>query len=308
MNKDKVIVIGGAGFLGSHLGDSLSDAGYKVTLFDIRESQWRRGDQEMVVGDVQDIQVVTEVVSGAKYVYHLAGIADIDEATAKPRETVVQNIIGSTNVFEACISAGVDKILFASTVYVYSDKGSFYRVSKQAVELLLENYHKEFGVNYTTLRYGSLYGPRSQEWNGLKMFVAQAVRNKKIVYPGTGEERREYIHVKDAAFLSVQALDDKYNNQCLTLTGTQVMTTKQVLTMIVEIMNESIDLDFVPSGSTYNLFHYQMTPYRYTPKPGRKLVTDCFIDLGQGILDMIDEVHQNISNGSEKTDRFKKEQ
>ena len=298
-----MVIIGGSGFLGSHIGDSLSDAGYKVRLFDIRESPWRRGDQEMVLGDVQDLEVVTEVVSGAKYVYHLAGIADIDEAGIKPRETVIQNIIGSTNVIEACINTGVEKLLYASTVYVYSDKGSFYRVSKQAVELLLENYHKEFGINYTTLRYGSLYGPRSQEWNGLKKFVAQAVRNKKIIYPGTGEEHREYIHVKDAAFLSVQALDNKYNNQCLTVTGTQVMSTRQVLTMISEIMNERIDFDFSPAGSTYDLFHYQMTPYRYTPKLGRKLVTDCFIDLGQGILDMIDEVHQTL-NCSEKEDHF----
>jgi len=301
--NNQVVVIGGAGFLGSHIGDCLTDAGYKVTLFDIRESLWCRGDQEMVLGNVQDLQAVAEVVSDAKYVYHLAGIADIEETGAKPRETVIQNIIGSTNVIEACINAEVEKLLYASTVYVYSDKGSFYRVSKQAAELLLENYHKEFGINYTTLRYGSLYGPRSQEWNGLKKFVAQAVRNKKIIYPGTGEEYREYIHVKDAAFLSVQALDDKYNNQCLTVTGTQVMSTRQVLTMISEIMNERIDLDFAPAGSTYDLFHYQMTPYRYTPKLGRKLVTDCFIDLGQGILDMIDEVHQTI-NGSEKTDQF----
>ena len=295
LSKDKVVVIGGAGFLGSHLADSLSDAGYNVTLFDIRESLWDREDQEMVMGDVMDTQMVTEVISDAKYVYHLAGIADIDEAAAKPRETVIKNIVGSTNVIEACISAGVEKLLFASTVYVYSDKGSFYRVSKQAVELLLENYHKEFGIQYTTLRYGSLYGPRSQEWNGLKKFVAQAVRNKKITYPGTGDEHREYIHVKDAAFLSVKAIDSQYDNQSLILTGTQVMTTRQVLTMIAEILNEPIDLDFAPSGSTFNRFHYQMTPYRYTPKPGRKLVTDCFIDLGQGILDMIDEVHQNIS-------------
>jgi len=303
LNKDKVVVIGGAGFLGSHLGDSLSDAGYNVTLFDIKDSLCLRADQEMVLGDVQDLRAVTEAVSGAKYVYHLAGVADIDEALAKPRETVIQNIIGSTNVIEACINACVEKLLYASTVYVYSDKGSFYRVSKQAVELLLENYHKEFRMNYTILRYGSLYGPRSQEWNGLKKFVAQAVRNKKIVYPGTGEERREYIHVKDAAFLSVQALDEKYNNQCLTVTGTQVMTSRQMLKMISEIMNERIDLDFSTDGSTYDVFHYQMTPYRYTPKPGRKLVTDCFIDLGQGILEMIDEVHQTI-NGTEKADHF----
>jgi len=291
---NKVVVIGGAGFLGSHLADVLSANAYGVTVYDICESPYLRPDQEMVVGDIQNLEGIAQAVKDARYVYHLAGIADIDEASSRPRETVIQNIIGSTNVIEACINAKVEKLLFASTVYVYSDKGSFYRVSKQAVELLLESYHREYGLNYTTIRYGSLYGPRSQEWNGLKKFVVQAVKSKKILYPGTGEERREYIHVKDAASLSVKALDEKYNNQCLTLTGTQVMTTRQVLTMVGEIMNEAVELDFVPSGSTFDLFHYQMTPYRYTPKPGRKLVMDCFIDLGQGILDMIGEVHESI--------------
>ena len=293
-NKSRVVVVGGAGFVGSHLADALSDAGYGVSIFDIKESGWLRADQEMIVGNIQDLAHLVMTLKGAKYVYHMAGMADIDEASAKPRETILQNVIGSTNVIEACINTKVEKLVFASTVYVYSDKGSFYRVSKQAVELLLENYHREYGLNYTTVRYGSLYGPRSQEWNGLKKFVVQAVMNKKIVYPGTGEERREYIHVKDAASLSVKALDDRYNNQCLTLTGTQVMTTRQVLTMVGEILNEAVELDFVPSGSTYDAFHYRMTPYRYTPKPGRKLIMDCFIDLGQGILDMIGEVHQSI--------------
>ena len=296
----RVVVVGGAGFLGSHLSDALTDAGYRVSIFDIKKSGWLRPDQEMIYGNIQNLEDLVEAFRGAKYIYHMAGIADIDEASSKPRETVFQNVIGSTNVIEACISAKVEKLLFASTVYVYSDKGSFYRVSKQAVELLLENYHREYGLNYTTIRYGSLYGPRSQDWNGLKTFVVQAVKNKKIIYPGTGDELREYIHVKDAASLSVKALNERYNNQCLTLTGTQVMTTRQVLTMVAEIMNEVVELDFLPSGSTYNLFHYQMTPYRFTPKPGRKLVTDCFIDLGQGILDMIGEVHQSIEgNASE---------
>ena len=293
-NKSRVVVVGGAGFLGSHVADVLSDAKYRVSIFDIKESGWLRPDQEMIVGDIQDFEALVTAFEGAKYVYHMAGMADIDEAASKPRDTVIQNVVGSTNVIEACISAKVEKLLFASTVYVYSDKGSFYRVSKQAVELLLENYHREYSLNYTTVRYGSLYGPRSQEWNGLKKFVVQAVMNKKIAYPGTGEERREYIHVRDAAFLSVKAMEDGYDNQCLTLTGTQVMTSRQVLTMVGEIMNEVVELDFVPSGSNYDLFHYRMTPYRYTPKPGRKLVMDCFIDLGQGILDMISEVNQLI--------------
>lgn len=288
---EKILVIGGSGFLGSHLADTLSDAGYRVLVMDRKPSPHLRPGQEMLVGDVLDRAVLEKAVAGSRYVYHLAGVADIEEAAHDPRETVEQNVMGSVNVAEACIAQKVEKLLYASTVYVYSNKGSFYRVSKQAAELLLENYQRETGLNYTILRYGSLYGPRAQDWNGLKRFVVQAVRNGRIVYPGTGEERREYIHVKDAAQLSMEAMADEYHNQCLTITGPQVMTTREVLGMITEIMGNGVEVTFEPSGAGFSLFHYSSTPYRYNPKSGSKVMPRRFIDLGQGILDMIEEIH-----------------
>lgn len=287
---EKVVVIGGSGFLGSHVADTLSDAGYAVDILDVTPSPWLRPDQNMVVGDIMDREVLDRTLAGARYVYHMAGIADIVEASDRPRETLSTNIMGSVEVVETCVRHKVEKLLYASTLYVYSDKGSFYRVSKQAVELILEGYHERFGLPYTILRYGSLYGPRAQDWNGLMRFVVQAVNEGRIVYPGTGLERREYIHVADAAKLSVRAIDKAYDNQCLTVTGTQVMTTKQMLETIREIYGEGIELIFTTREHGYNLFRYDTTPYRYTPKLGMKVVPNEFIDLGQGILELIGEV------------------
>ncbi|TES89243.1 MAG: NAD(P)-dependent oxidoreductase [Desulfobacteraceae bacterium] len=288
--KEKVVVIGGAGFLGSHLSDSLTEAGYTVSIFDIRSSPWLRPGQEMTVGDIRDENALGKCLKGAHYVYHLAGIADIGEALKSPKTTVEYNIIGSTIVLDACLKAKVERLLFASTIYVYSQKGSFYRVSKQAVESLIEAYYEQYGLEYTILRYGSLYGPRAQEWNGLKRYVTQAVREGRIVYPGTGEEKREYIHVKDAAQLSVAALASEYANQCLTLTGTQILNFKELLHMIREILGGRIELEFRPEKSTSA--HYDMTPYRFTPKVARKMVPNVFVDIGQGILDLVEEVYQ----------------
>ncbi len=87
--KDKVVVIGGSGFLGSHLADALTAGGYAVTVFDLRPSPWRQPGQEMILGDVRDEKAVQEAVTGARFVYHLAGIADIGQAAANPRATVV---------------------------------------------------------------------------------------------------------------------------------------------------------------------------------------------------------------------------
>ena len=76
----RVVVFGGGGFLGSHVADALSDAGHRVTVFDLRPSQWIRADQAMVTGSILDVDAVDAAVAGADAVYNFAGIADIDEA------------------------------------------------------------------------------------------------------------------------------------------------------------------------------------------------------------------------------------
>ncbi|MBN2140990.1 MAG: NAD(P)-dependent oxidoreductase [Desulfovibrionaceae bacterium] len=287
--SDKAVVLGGSGFLGSHLADELSRKGFETVVFDRVPSPWISGGQTMVVGDILDPEALSEAARGARYVYHLAGIADIGQAASRPRTTITTNIIGSVNVIEACLKAEVERLMFASTVYVYSNQGSFYRVSKQTVELLLESYRETMGLNYTIMRYGSLYGPRAQEWNGLKRYVGQAAREGRITYPGSGEERREYIHVRDAAKLSVDALDREYANLCLNITGAQVLTSRELMSMINEIMGGGLDIEFRPQDR--QAMHYETTPYRFTPRHARKIVPRVFFDLGQGVLEMVEEAH-----------------
>jgi UDP-glucose 4-epimerase len=292
--RSKAVVVGGSGFLGSHLADALTEAGYAVTIFDLNPSPWRRSEQEMVIGDIRDEAAVNHCLRGARYVYHLAGIADIGQASVSPKETVEHNIIGSANVLEACLREKVARLIYASTVYVYSQHGSFYRVSKQAVESLIEAYQERFGLEYTILRYGSLYGPRAQEWNGLKRYVTEAVKEGRITYCGSGEERREYIHVKDAARLSLVILAPEYANQCLTLTGSQILNSKELLHMIKEILGGMVELEFKPDAR--DPAHYTLTPYRFTPREARKIVPNAFVDIGQGVLDLVEEVYQTCGD------------
>ncbi|MCK4304489.1 MAG: NAD(P)-dependent oxidoreductase [Candidatus Eisenbacteria sp.] len=292
--KDKVVVVGGSGFLGSHLSEALSDKGYAVTILDLVRSPWLRDGQQMIIGDIMDADCVARAIQGARYVYQLAGVAEIGKTASIPMETIESNIIGSVKVIEACRAEQVERFVYASTVYVYSRQGSFYRVTKQAVELLLESYREAFGFEHTILRYGSLYGPRAQEWNGLKRYITEAVRDGSIRYPGTGDERREYIHVRDAANLSVQALAPEYANQCLTITGTQVLTSRELMRMIQEIMGGEIQIQFRPESKDAD--HYSITPYRFTPREARKIVPKEFRDLGQGILDLVEEVYH--ANGA----------
>jgi uncharacterized protein YbjT (DUF2867 family) len=89
----KVLVTGASGFLGSHVADALSDAGYEVTLFDLSESQYKRHDQKMVTGDIIDCDSVDSIIAGQDIVYHFAGIADIDECSTRPAEKPVFNAL-----------------------------------------------------------------------------------------------------------------------------------------------------------------------------------------------------------------------
>lgn len=289
-----ILVTGGSGFLGSHVADALSDAGYNVTIFDIYPSPYLRNDQTMITGDIMDLDTLNDAVQNMDVVYHLAGIADIDECRVKPVDTARINILGTVQLLEACRKADIQRFVFASSVYVYSDLGAFYRTSKQACESYIDNYSDLYGLKYTCLRYGSLYGPRSDEKNGVYRLIKQAVERGKITYHGTGEEQREYIHVLDAAQSSVSILNPEFENAHVVLTGQEKMRSGDLLQMIKEMFGNRIEIDFATST---NQAHYRMTPYNFSPKLGKKLVNNPHIDMGQGLLHHIAEVHERLNHG-----------
>ena len=290
---DKVVVIGGSGFMGSHVADELSSRGYEVTIFDTEPSPWINKDQRMFEGDIQDLDALQNCIRDSRYVYQYAGIADIGESVDNPISTIKTNIVGTAMCLEACVRENVERFIYASTMYVYSDKGSFYRASKQSAEIIIESFQDKYDLDYTILRYGSLYGSRSQPWNGLRKYVTQAIKSNKILYSGTGHERREYIHVNDAASLSVKTLDNKYKNMSLTITGTEVLNSTELLTMIKEIIGKPIEIVFDDKNINEN-DHYELSPYRYTPKTAKKIVSSEFTDIGQGILGLVEEITQEI--------------
>lgn len=285
-------VLGGSGFLGSHVADKLSDAGYQVRIFDQRVSPWIRPNQEMMVGDLLNQNAVNEVVKDAEVVYNFAALADLNEGLSKPLETVRVNVLGNAYVMEACRQHGVERFVYASTIYVYSREGGFYRCSKQAAEHYVEEYQKAYGLDYTILRYGSLYGPRADSSNGMYRIVRKALETGLIEYEGSPDSLREYIHVEDAALASVSALGDDFCNQSIVLTGQEPMRVLDMLEMLAEILGMRDAVRFV-SGEQSG--HYIRTPYAYQPKLGRKFVPPLHVDLGQGLMQLIEEVR--LANG-----------
>ena len=287
----KIVFFGGSGFLGSHVCDKLSEAGHDVTIVDLRPSPYLRPDQKMVTGSLLDEDLVNTVVSGADAVFDFAGLADIGESNQKPVETARINVLGNVILLEACRKAGVKRYVCASTLYVYGKSGGFYRCSKQACELYIENYRDMFGLEYTILRYGSLYGPRADRRNAINRFVAEALEKGEITYYGAPTALREYIHVEDAALSTVEILKPEYANQNIVLTGDQPMQVGDLFRMIGEMLGKEIKINYQHDP---NSGHYQITPYAFMPKVGRKMTPHLSTELGQGVLKVMEEIHQEL--------------
>ena len=287
----KVLVVGGSGFLGSHVADELTEKGYEVTIFDQKKSTWINDNQKFIENDLLDREHVIKSLEGFNFVIHFAGIADIGESKEKPLETIETNIIGTANLLEGCRKNKIEKFIFASSVYVFSKYGSFYGKSKQACELLIEEYQNEFNLEYIHVKYGSLYCPRTQVWNGLKKYISEIIKNKQIDFSGNGEEKREYIHVKDAAIMTASLLESDEKNIAVNITGHQVISTLDLFKLIFEVLQleEKINL----SKESNVVSHYKISPYSFQPKESKKLVPKKFIDIGQGVLEIIHEIEDS---------------
>ncbi len=287
----RILVTGGSGFLGSFIADRLTELGHEVAIFDRRPSPWLRPGQQMIVGDLAERGKLAAAAAGCAAIYHLAALADINAARDLPLEAAEANILGTVHALEAAREASAERFLFASTVYVYSRAGGFYRCSKQACESYVEEYQRRYGLPFTILRYGSLYGPRAGESNGVYRLLRQALAKEPIHIPGTPDDSREYIHVEDAARLSVDALDERHRNRHLVITGSHPTRLRDLFTMFSEILGRELAVEYDDAGKPSD-GHYRMTPYSFNPRLGRKLSSTCHVDMGEGLLQLIEQMDE----------------
>jgi len=288
----KAIVFGGSGFLGSHVADALTEAGIETTIFDIVPSDYINDNQIFIQGSILDRTLVEQAIHGKDYIFHLAAQADIGIGFQKPQETLELNIQGTVNILEACRKYSIERFLFASTIYVFSDAGGVYRASKQACEIIIDEYQKNYGIDYTILRYGSLYGPRADERNLIHRVLKQALLDKVIKIGYGQEEKRDYIHASDAARMSVDILNDQYKNTSVMLTGYQAITRGELLNMIKEMLDENVKIEYIELEHDKQHGHYKFTPYVFRPKISKKLVSSNYTEFGQGILSCMSEIYE----------------
>jgi UDP-glucose 4-epimerase len=294
-----IVVFGGSGFLGSYVVSELCDRGYKVVIADIIKPNFNLENASFVECDILDPAAIERALKGADIVFNFAAFSDVDQTIQQPNQTFQLNVIGNINILEISVKVGIERYVYASSAYAFSNSGSFYGISKFTSEKIIEEFEKRHNIQFTIIRYGSLYGERANEMNGIYKMLKQAIETGRIEFPGDGEGVREYIHASDAAILSVDVIsDDKYINEHIILTGMERYRHKDILRMIQEIFDNKIEIKYIDTEYTG---HYSVTPYSFHPNTAKKLVLNPFTDLGQGMVQCIEQIYSKLEDPQQIT-------
>ncbi|MFX4262612.1 SDR family oxidoreductase [Pelotomaculum propionicicum] len=222
----KVLVTGGAGFIGSHIVDLLVQSGCRVSVVDdLSTGRFENINPRVNFYkiDIRD-QYLEEALAREKpeAVIHLAAQADVQRSLKDPRADAEINILGAINLLNACVGCGVGKVVYASTAARYGNPSrlpldeshpaqpqSPYGVSKYTVEHYLRVYRELYGIDYTALRYANVYGPRqdaSGEGGVVAIFIDRLLKGESPHIFGDGEQTRDFIYVKDVAAANMASL------------------------------------------------------------------------------------------------------
>lgn len=213
----RILITGGAGFIGSHLARHFADQADVTVLDDLRSGYARNLDGvrcHFLQGSILDDAVLSQAITGAQEVYHLAAMVSVPESVAKPAECAELNTEGTRRVLAAALAAGSRKVVLASSAAIYGDNPTVpklesmppepkspYAETKLAGENLLEAYRRSHGLGTASLRFFNVFGPRQDPRSAyaaaVPIFIAKALRDEPISIHGDGGQTRDFIHVTD---------------------------------------------------------------------------------------------------------------
>ena len=175
----KIAVFGGSGFLGSHVADILSSSGHEVIIFDLLKSKFLKKNQKFIQGNILNVDDIKKSMTGVECVFNFIAISNLNKSITDPIPTINVNLLGCVNLLTVCKDFKVKKYVHASTIYVGGDYGGFYKCSKHAAEEYIKEFYKIFGLKFCILRYGTLYGSRSNADNGVYLMIKDIIKKKK---------------------------------------------------------------------------------------------------------------------------------
>lgn len=246
-----MLVTGGAGFIGSHIADSLLSAGYSIVCVDdLSAGSLENVNKKAIFRKASilsnDFEKIFSEFSFDAVVHHAAQI-DVRKSLENPKSDIDTNLLGTLAVLENAKKHGTKKVIFASTAAVYGDESrlpikedashlpiSTYGVSKLAAELLINAYFRQ-GISSVSLRYSNVYGPRQGnigEGGVVSIFVKSLMRGKHPIIFGDGMQTRDFIYVKDIADANVLALKFLDSRQVCEVANISSMTQTSVLELL----------------------------------------------------------------------------
>ncbi len=291
MENKKILILGSSGFLGSHLVKFLLKNN-EVVQFDMNPPPQKIADSEFIKGSILDKTLVTSAMKDVDIVYHFAAMTDIDIVNESPAQAIEVNIAGTSNVLEACVQERIERFIFSSSVYVYSEFGGVYKSTKQACELLIEDYNEMHDLGYTILQLGSVYGPGAKQINLISRLINEALSLKEIHHYGTGEEVRQYIYVKDVVQAAATSIDNNYKNKKIILLGNERITISELMYKIIFHTDSNIQKIF--HDDQYGI-HYKLSPFHTNPDGAVNLKIETPVLLNSGLKKTINAIKKELN-------------
>ena len=259
----KIAVTGGSGFIASHVVDHLIADGNEVVVIDHRVRP-HRDDVQFEDIDVLNLSAMIQATRGCDYIFHLAAVSNVNYAHKYPVYTVDLNVNGTTNVLEAARLNSIKRVLFASTVWVYTgtrgngsltedepfhlpDAGHIYTSSKIASEMIIHNYWQLYKLPFTILRYGIPYGPRMRDELVIPIFIRKALNGERITIEGDGSQYRNYVYIDDLARAHILAMSTRAENQVYNLEGSEKISIAEVARTINKVLGGGVRIEYTAS-------------------------------------------------------------
>jgi UDP-glucose 4-epimerase len=248
------LVTGGSGFIGSHVVDVLAARGHVPVNFDRVDSRHHvAGSVETVIGEATDACALAAAMEGCDAVIHLAAMADVNDVQADPEGAELANARATLAVLEAARRSKVGRVVYGSTIWVYSDvpetevceetrlapPAHLYTATKLAGELYCRSYAELYGVEYTVLRFGIPYGPRARDATVLAAFTKKALGGEPLTVAGSGDQTRRFVYVEDLADGVVRALEPAAANRVYNLTGTETTTILEIAEAVRDLVGDA---------------------------------------------------------------------
>ena len=276
----KILITGAAGYLGSHLAEKLINNKYEVILIDKNSNRKNILGVKILKLDLLYLKNQNNLFKNISHIFHFAGIADIKEANNNPQLTIDNNIKVTALLIKKAIDYKISRFFFASTLYVYSKKGGIYKITKKTCEDLIIDSAEKYNLNYTILKFGSIYGGRANNFNLIKNLISFGLNGKKVDEKLTGNEIRSYIHIDDVSNICIQLMRSLYINKHILISGYEKITIKTLINNINKILKTKINIKFAKKN---NDDHYTSNVFDIKPNNLIRVKDYSYIPLDDGL-------------------------